>query len=132
MFSSHVATAGFYEISPKVRDPSLDPPVYAFVMAVHASLAMGLGFESGMEFKAEVRSKFCSIVHPLVKSNHFLLVVLDRLSWILVSGRSWIRLPFQLIKSPLLQHHPPLFLFIRLHRSHLLYCGLRWQWRTLS
>jgi hypothetical protein len=44
-------------------------------MAVLASLAMGLDFTPGSRFKADVRCRFRSTVHPLGKSDHFLMDV---------------------------------------------------------
>jgi hypothetical protein len=42
-------------------------------MAVHASIALGLNFSFGSRFRKDVRRWFGSTVHPLGKSNHFLM-----------------------------------------------------------
>jgi hypothetical protein len=42
---------------------------------VVSSIAMKLDFSFGNFFKADVKRRFRSTVHPLGKANHFLLVV---------------------------------------------------------
>jgi hypothetical protein len=60
--------------SPEVRDlPAID--IDASLMAVHASLAMGLDFTPGSRFKADVHHRFRSTVHSLGKSDHFLMAI---------------------------------------------------------
>jgi hypothetical protein len=71
-FSSHVAKVGVCEIPPKVCDCSLDPLVAS---GLEDKLDLGLDLEPSKKFKAEVRSRYHSTVHPLGKSNHFLLLV---------------------------------------------------------
>jgi hypothetical protein len=69
-FPSHLALIRECKSSPKVRDsPAVD--IDASLMAVHASLAMGLDFAPGSQFKADVHRRFRSTVHPLGKSDHF-------------------------------------------------------------
>jgi hypothetical protein len=72
-FPSHEVFIGECVISPKVRNPSADLPLDDSVRA--ASRALGLDLAPGQKFKAEVKNKFRSTVHPLGKSNHFLMVV---------------------------------------------------------
>jgi hypothetical protein len=73
-FPSHLAMIRECRSSPKVRDsPAVD--IDASSMAAHASLAMGLDFTPGSQFKANVRHHFRSTVHPLGKSDHFLMAV---------------------------------------------------------
>jgi hypothetical protein len=56
-FPSHMAMIWECRSSPKVRDsPAVD--IDASSMAVHASLAMGLDFALGSQFKADVRHRF--------------------------------------------------------------------------
>uniref|UniRef100_A0ACD5VRG0 Uncharacterized protein n=1 Tax=Avena sativa TaxID=4498 RepID=A0ACD5VRG0_AVESA len=44
-------------------------------MAVYESLSMGLDFSPGFSFKAEIKRRFRTTVHPIGKANHFLLAV---------------------------------------------------------
>jgi hypothetical protein len=58
---------------PKVREPE---PIFCDAsMSVHASLAMGLDFLWGSEFQRKVKQRYQSTVHPLGKSDHFLMTV---------------------------------------------------------
>jgi hypothetical protein len=74
-FHSHRATIGECIISPKVRAPVQDLDIDASVMSVHASLVMGLDYTFGSRFKTDIRRKFGSTVHPIGKSDHFLMAV---------------------------------------------------------
>jgi hypothetical protein len=44
-------------------------------MSVHAALALGLDFSWGSEFQKKVKQRYHSTVHPLGKSDHFLMTV---------------------------------------------------------
>ncbi|KAM0885808.1 hypothetical protein ACQ4PT_030071 [Festuca glaucescens] len=62
---------GRSDTTPTHLDDSQDLPSYA----VFDAIAMKLDFSYGFKFKAEVKKKFGTTMHPLGKSNHFLLVV---------------------------------------------------------
>jgi hypothetical protein len=59
---------------PKVREP--EPISCDASMSMHSSLAMGLDFSWGSEFQRKVKQRYQSTVHPLGKSDHFLMTVL--------------------------------------------------------
>ncbi|KAM0856737.1 hypothetical protein ACQ4PT_048926 [Festuca glaucescens] len=55
--------------------PQLDDSQVLPSSAVFDAISMNLDFSYGFKFKADVKKKFGTTVHPLGKSNHFLLVV---------------------------------------------------------
>ncbi|KAM0866823.1 hypothetical protein ACQ4PT_042395 [Festuca glaucescens] len=55
--------------------PQLDDSQVLPSSAVFDAISMNLDFSYGFKFKADVKKKFGTTVHPLGKSNHFILVV---------------------------------------------------------
>jgi hypothetical protein len=74
-FPSHIVHVGACVLPPEVRPPGPQPSSVASSISVHTALEMGLDFSAGDLFKAQVKRKFRSTVHPLGKANHFLMTV---------------------------------------------------------
>jgi hypothetical protein len=61
------------EVFSDTDSASSDGEAYDRHLAVFESISMNLDFSPGMKFRKEIKRKFGSTVHPIGKSNHFLL-----------------------------------------------------------